>query len=184
MYGLFIQKSLSLARPGGVVGMIIPTSLLAGARFARLRSHIGNLADIISVQTMHEREGVFWDVQQEAAMLTLKKVRPGKRRRKLTKVSSGCDKVRPIQIGKFELPRDGKPWIIPRSRGQIQATSLFSRNLPNLEDYGLDIRTGSVVWNRDLRPRYSDRGGRSKLSCQRYPLVWSCLLYTSPSPRD
>ncbi len=173
LYGLFIQKSLPLVRPGGVVGMILPASLLAGARFARLRSYIGDHADVISVQTMQEREGVFWDVQQETAMLTLKKIRPGIRRRKLSKVISGCDMARPIQIGKFELPRDGNPWIIPRNLGQVDVTSLFSRNLPNLEDYGLDIRTGSVVWNRDIRPRYSHTTRQSHLSRQRYPLVWS-----------
>lgn len=173
LYGLFIQQSINLVRPGGVVGLIIPASLFAGARFAQLRSFIGSSADVISVQTMQEREGIFMDVQQEAAVLTLRKVRPKVRRRKLSRVSTVCGKVKSLPIGKCELPRDSRPWVIPRNRDQLDAAALFSRNLPRLEDYGVAIHTGTVVWNRDKRPRYAHRGRETQVNKRRFPLIWS-----------
>jgi adenine-specific DNA-methyltransferase len=173
MYGLFIQKSLSLLRPGGVVALIIPASLFAGARYAHLRSYISDRAEVVSIQTMQERVGVFMDVQQEAAVITLKRIGPGVRRRKFAKIGIVCEKIKANPIGQCELPRGRSPWVIPRKRGQVEATRLFSKDLPRLADYGIAIRTGSVVWNRDERPRYSTRGRETDNSVSRYPLVWS-----------
>lgn len=173
LYGLFIHKALNLVRPGGVVGLIIPASLFAGARYAYLRSFIGDSADVVSIRTMQERAGVFLDVQQEAAVLTLKKHVPKTRRRKFTKVGAVCDKVKSRSIGRVELPKGYRPWVIPRSKEQLEAASLFSRDLPTLVDYGIAIRTGSVVWNRDVRPRYPTREPKSGNGISRYPLIWS-----------
>ena len=173
LYGLFIHKALTLIRPGGVVGLIIPASLFAGARYAHLRSYIGGLADVISIQTMQERAGVFLDVQQETAVLTLKKFMRGVRRRSFTRIGTVSERVKSKSIARCELPKGCRPWVIPRSREQAEAASLFSKDLPTLAYYGLSIRTGSVVWNRDDRPRYPTRGPKSKNGVSRFPLIWS-----------
>ena len=175
LYGLFIQKVLTLVRPGGVVGLVIPANLFAGKRYAHLRSYIRSHADVVSIQTMQERTGVFMDVQQETAIITLKKIIPGVRRRKIVKIASVCEKVKvkAKPICRCELPRGESPWVIPRSLEQLDATKLFAKNLPRLEDYGIKIRTGSVVWNRDNRPKYSQRGSKNSCNKPCYPLIWS-----------
>ena len=63
--------------------------------------------------------------------------------------------------------------MIPKSKKQLKIASLFSTKLPTLRDYDVEVRTGSVVWNRDERNRFSTRGRVSKAAYGRYPLIWS-----------
>jgi len=173
LYGIFIHKSLSLVKPGGVVSLIVPASLFAGARYADLRSYITSQADVHSIQTIQKRVGVFMDVQQEAAIVTLIKSEPKVKRRAYTSISTICEKVESNYIGKCNLAKGKQPWVIPRSSKQADAASLFTKNLPRLANYGISIRTGSVVWNRDDRSRYSTRGSTNRPEITRYPLIWS-----------
>lgn len=174
LYGMFIHKSLSLVRPGGIVSLVIPASLFAGARYAELRSYISRKADVHSVQTIHNRDGVFIGVQQEVALLTLKKRMEGAKKRTYFSVGLVCDDVKSTPIGRCKLPKEHLPWIIPRSKDQAAAVDLFSKNLNTLADYGISVRTGSVVWNRDSRLRYPTRGSKSQNGkATRYPLIWS-----------
>ncbi len=173
LYGMFIHKSLSLARPGGVVCLIIPSSLFAGVRFEYLRSLIRDRADVTSIEIMQEREGVFMDVQQETAILTLRKLPAGAQRKNSAKITSISKAFSPMKIGACVIPLGKSPWIIPRKREQLAASRLFSSDLPKISDYGLSIRTGSVVWNRDKRPRFSTVDEELSSNQIRYPLIWS-----------
>ena len=173
LYGLFIHKSLNLVRPGGIVSLIVPASLFSGARYAELRSYITNISDVISVKSIEQRDGVFMDVQQEAAVVTMKAVKKGVKRRRYIRVglvSKGGDTA---SIGRCGMPKGNSPWIIPKSKKQINVATLFTKNLPTLTDYGIEVRTGSVVWNRDHRKRYATQGYASRSQFSRYPLIWS-----------
>ena len=88
LYGMFIQKCLELVRPGGVVSLIVPTSMFAGSNFRKLRKWIRSDATVLSIHCMNHRGGIFIDVQQETAILTLRRYNDGQRnvKNKATKI--------------------------------------------------------------------------------------------------
>jgi len=71
------------------------------------------------------------------------------------------------QGGTFDLPEDGGPWQVPRSLEQSQLIARM-RHMPHrLKDYGYEVSTGPLVWNRHKDQR-ADKPSKSA-----FPLIWA-----------
>lgn len=59
LYQLFAERMLRLTRPGGRVGMVMPSGLLADIGCADLRAHLFDRCDVDAVFTFDNRDGLF-----------------------------------------------------------------------------------------------------------------------------
>jgi adenine-specific DNA-methyltransferase len=168
LYGLFMDRAVQLARPGGLVSFLTPSSFLAGEYFKNLRSVLWREAPPVSLDFVHLRKGVFEDVLQETILATYRKAGC----RKPAKVSF----LHPLpgqplvaeSAGTFTLPREASaPWVLPRHANE----SGFAQNLgklpERLADWGYQVSTGPLVWNR-FKPQLLDRH-----VAEAVPLVWA-----------
>ena len=64
LYGLFLHAGLEMLRPGGVLGYIIPRSMLSGWYFQNLRRFVEGRAVLREIILLAERRGVFEGVLQ------------------------------------------------------------------------------------------------------------------------
>lgn len=170
MYGLFINRSLTLAKRGGLIGLLTPTSFLSGDSFSKLRAKLLRDACVLSVDMLGDRKSMFIDVLQETA-ITLLKPTEGSDEAK-TQIVVLTDDGRFQDVGKFPLPNSGSPWPIPRSADDAALVAAAEAGRFTLADYGYVPRVGSLVAYRDKRPRFAKRpvDAKGRLIV---PLVWA-----------
>lgn len=171
LYGLFTDLALRLARPGGVVAYVTPTSFLAGEYFKRLRALLGREAPPVNIDFVAARKGVFDDVLQETA-LTVYRRDPGPRNATVHLLDCREGLVDVRSAGRITLPIEPeRPWIIPRIPAQTSLVRQLTRLTHHLADYGYAVSTGPLVWNRH-KPQLSDRPLDGAL-----PLIWAeCVM--------
>ena len=58
-YQLFVERALQLARPGGRIGLVLPSGVVTDAGTAPLRRHLFERADVDSVTGLDNRGGIF-----------------------------------------------------------------------------------------------------------------------------
>ena len=58
-YQLFLERVLQLARPGGRVGLVLPSGIATDAGAAALRRHLFNTADVDSITGLDNHDGIF-----------------------------------------------------------------------------------------------------------------------------
>ena len=58
-YQLFVERALQLVRPGGRVGLIVPSGLLVDSGSARLRRRLFDHTDIETITGFENRKGIF-----------------------------------------------------------------------------------------------------------------------------
>lgn len=168
LYGVFTDLALRLARKGGIVAFVTPTSFLSGEYFKALRGLLGEEAPPASIDFVEGRKGVFADVLQETLLATYK--RGGDHRSgKVHFLSLAADgSVKTATAGSFHLPASPeKPWMMPRNERQGELLKRVGALSHRLADWGYTVSTGPLVWNRHKRG-LRDRPGR-----RRYPLVWA-----------
>jgi hypothetical protein len=59
LYQLFVERALQLVRPGGRIGLVLPSGFVSDAGAAPLRRHLFDRADIEAVTGLDNREGIF-----------------------------------------------------------------------------------------------------------------------------
>lgn len=168
LYGLFMDLAVRLARPGGLVSFLTPSSFLAGEYFKNLRAMLWKEAPPVSLDFVTARKGVFEDVLQETVLATYRK--GGKRAR--AKVSF----IHPLpgepvvqkSAGDFTLPKQATaPWFLPRHDNDALLAKRL-RSMPGrLADWGYRVSTGPLVWNR-YKPQLLDKAEAGAV-----PLVWA-----------
>lgn len=171
-YSLFIALSLHLARPGGLIALLIPTSFTGGPYFSRLRGKIRQLADVIRLDLIEKRSDEFLDVTQDTCVLFLRR----KREDATTHLAApSCALIRPTgvidELGDIHLPekQDGE-WILPGVRDGDSLKDVFRRPITfTLQDYGYEARSGYFVWNRSL----ADLENRDSPLRGELPLIWA-----------
>ena len=148
LYGLFTDAAINWARSGGVIAYVTPTSMLSGLYFKSLRNLLAHEAPPNALNFINEREGVFADVLQETMLATYRRNGIAKGPSVgFIKGSGEFMKKRKPEV--FALPRRADaPWLLPRSPDQsMLARRLWS--MPHrLADYGYEVSTGPLVWNR------------------------------------
>lgn len=172
IYGLFINRTLQLAKQGGLVGLITPTSFLSGRSFSKLRMKILTHGDTLHVDMLSDRNAMFIDVEQETAITVL-------RARACSKVVDSKTSVSVLKpdgefedVGEFLLPNSGRPWPIPRAASDAGLLKSAESAGFTLSDYGYVARVGHLVAYRDERPRF-DRQPTPKTGRLIVPLVWA-----------
>jgi adenine-specific DNA-methyltransferase len=168
LYGLFTDLAVRLARPGGVIAYVTPTSFLAGEYFKSLRNLLATEAPPLNLDFVSDREGVFDDVLQETLLATYR--RGGKADYATVHfiTPSSYDQFQAESSGTFRpgCPL-GAPWLIPRSSDQQELIGKLRVMRHRLSDYGYDVSTGPLVWNRHKSQL------ASTVSDGTLPLIWA-----------
>ena len=142
LYAMFLRRSMDMARPGGLVGFVVPTSFLQGPEFRTLRIALLKHADLLCLDLIDKRSGVFLDVTQDTCFVVFRRHPKGER--------TGTQDVPCVVLhpdgscepsGRFSPPSDGSPWRLPPE----EPLSLGGRVLA---DYGYRCAVGYLVVNR------------------------------------
>ena len=168
LYGVFTDLALRLARPGGVIAYVTPTSFLAGEYFKGLRVLLGWEAPPVSIDFVGARRGVFADVLQETLLAVYRRGKSeGKARVHLISPRPNGS-VETTGAGWFRLPESlERPWLVPRTKSQFDLVRRVEQFPSRLADYGYSVSTGPLVWNRH-KASLRQHAGEG-----RYPLIWA-----------
>lgn len=167
-YALFIGLALRLAKPGALVGVVAPSSFIAGKAFERLRSTIRSRSEVLRVDVL-ERQHVFYDVQQDACVALMRRLDSPK----LTTYSFApeCGRIdqtwTPVRQGRLAASTNDltAPWVLP----DLQGNDVFKACLGRLADYGARAKAGYFVWNREKHRMSRSKSKRP----HNFPLVWA-----------
>ena len=168
LYGVFTDLALRWTAPRGLIAYVTPTSFLAGQYFKALRELLAVEAPPVAVDVVDARQGVFDGVLQET-MLSVYRRSGSPTRASVHSISmSPGGRAETAPVGTFTLPAKASgPWLIPRRRDQARLIPRLERLSSRLADWGYQVSTGPLVWNRhksQLR-QYEEPG------CA--PLVWA-----------
>ena len=152
LYGLFMHTAVVLTRPGGLIGLVTPTSYLGGEYFKNLRDFLQRSAPPSRLSFVSDREHVFSDVLQETQLSVFRRGQSTstKKRTHLECIQPRPDRP-PVITDLGSLPpldSNGGPWILPRSRQQSDLVRRLNSMPTRLADYGYRVATGQLVWNR------------------------------------
>lgn len=167
LYGLFTDLAVRLVKEKGVIAYLTPTSFLAGQYFKSLREVVATETSPVEFDFVSDRNDVFDDVLQETMLSTYRKSRGDQAVRISLVVPKGLNAAQISRIGEVSIPRDGGPWLLPRSDEDIGLLAKASRKKTRLHDLGYAVSTGQLVWNRhksQLEPTL-------KKNC--FPLIWA-----------
>jgi adenine-specific DNA-methyltransferase len=168
LYGLFTDIAIRHTKPGGVIAYVTPTSFLAGEYYKKLRTLLVREAPPRSIDFVTARDGVFAEVLQETLLATYR------RGDAVTQVT--IHEIVPLDqhnllvqgAAAASLPTDpSTPWILPRGRADAALAAALGRMPHRLADWGYEVSTGPLVWNR-YKDQLSLRRARN-----RYPVVWA-----------
>lgn len=142
LYAMFLRRSMDMVRPGGLVGFVVPTSFLQGPEFRTLRIALLERADLLCLDLIDKRKGVFLDVTQDACFLVFHRRSKGEQAREL---DASCAVLHPDgscePSGRFLPPSDGNPWKLPLKEPVALGGHV-------LADYGYRCAVGYLVVNR------------------------------------
>lgn len=184
LYGLFTDLALRWVRSGGVVAYVTPTSFLAGEYSKNLRRLLGTKASPLSIDFIAERKGVFDEVLQETLLATYRRVDADQSPEPpgpvsvtfVTPVDETVLRISPV--GSFVLPIDpGSPWLVPRGAAQNVLIEHLRRMPHRLADWGYEVNTGPLVWNRHKKQLRETKG----VAC--LPLIWADAVRSDGSFR-
>ena len=161
-YALFTELCFRLVKPNGLVGLVLPSSFVAGPLYGKLRAFLRQRAEILVLGAVPYRNDVFIDVDQDITVVILRAGKPHR-------------VTAPVVFGSFErgqaftaktaavLPRETRePWVIPAIVAGVATGGA------TLDDYGVTARAGYFVWNRE-RKRMLTRKRRKR----DIPLIWA-----------
>lgn len=172
LYGLFIRKTLDIVKPGGLIGLLTPTSFLSGAYFSKLRISLLERSDILHLDMLSDRTSMFISVEQEIVVFVLQPRQRSQNKSPLTEICVLSPKGKYQHVGRCRLFGTGAPWPIPRS---VEDSVLLSGSLDwleRLENYGYTPKVGHLVPFRDKRNRFAKRPA-SKQNRHVVPIVWA-----------
>jgi len=165
IYALFVALALRRAKPGGLVGLIIPSSFIGGPFYDRLRKHIRRRAEVVALGTVEERDDLFLDVAQDVCLLMLRRSDAG--HPATSQVQFGTIDVSGAwtDTGRRTLPSDPTAaWELPPPPNSEVAGGA------TLADYGVAVSVGYFVWNRE-KTRLREAPEPNAV-----PLYWACNI--------
>lgn len=168
LYGVFTDIALRWTKPKGIIAYVTPTSFLAGEYFKALRSLLAAEAPPVAVDFIEARRGVFEDVLQEALLATYR--RRGKANgtavHYLAVTSDMAAEI--THAGRFTVPATpAAPWLAPRLPSHQRLIDRLTAMPHRLSDWGYQVSTGPLVWNRYKRQLRARPGADS------FPLIWA-----------
>ena len=160
-YALFTELSFRVAKRGGLVVLVIPSSFRAGPLYDRMREFIRSEGEILTIASIQDRDGVFIDVAQDISVLVARKGEP----------HSAGSKVRFPVIGSLSPTKSAVEERLPEvasSAWPFPATDPKAVGGATLTDYGVEAKAGYFVWNRERHRMVKTPG-----SAMAYPLIWA-----------
>lgn len=159
-YAVFAELCFRVAKPRGIVALVIPSSFRSGPLYDKMRQFISSQGQILALGTVTNRDDVFADVAQDISVLIVKK---GPAHKQLRPVEfpefTATGIARPVVAG--ALPEDLRsPWPMP-SRFEME------KGGATIADYGATAKAGYFVWNREGEKFCEENAPNS------YPLVWA-----------
>lgn len=167
-FGLFLHASLDRVVTGGSVAALIPTSFLGGAYSQRLRAMIAETAPLARLTFIDERSGVFHGgVLQETCLAIFHKGSERKTVHCSRAVTNG--ELEKTYLGRVKLCQEHPdlPWLLPRQTEDLQLVGRAAEFRHRLPDYGWQVSTGPLVWNR-YKPQIS-----SEPRDESVPILWA-----------
>jgi adenine-specific DNA-methyltransferase len=161
-YALFTKLSLSLAKPGGLVALVLPSSFIGGPLYDRLRIFIRSQAEILTLGAVLDREDLFVDVQQDVSVLVARVGEPHPFARAVK--FSACVGRGPLKnVALAKLPVEPESaWTVPAHASGITVGGA------TLSSYGATVRSGYFVWNREQHRMRKDAKRKFDI-----PLIWA-----------
>lgn len=100
LYAMFIRRALDQVPPNGLIGHILPASFLGGPEFSAFRRRIMQLADVLVLDVVEKRRGVFLDAIQDACFVvrqaTPRTSHQPTRRHRIKRSAAPLRRVRPF----------------------------------------------------------------------------------------
>ena len=175
-YGLFLHAGLEMLRPAGILGYIIPRSMLSGLYFKNLRCFIEQRANLREVTLITERKKVFENVLQGTMMLVLQR-QPAPTHSVKAAVARSVIDLDTQQMPYTQVSQDRvtrhlngtSVWFVADTRRTYEILDKMLDGHPLLSSpaVGCPAKTGPIVWNRVkslLRP---------SPEADTLPLVWA-----------
>ena len=170
-YALFIRYSIDSVKSGGLIALLVPTSFISGPYFGKLRKSILEDTNVVSIELLDQRNGIFIDVLQDTCILFLKK-KKGAHNHQLPECRLIDEDGKYKNAGYVNIPDEPsiRPWILPfEMRHDLPIYDYFSQSFSRLSDYGYGVRTGYYVWNREKDRCREGKKARKK----EFPLIWA-----------
>ncbi|MBI2497942.1 MAG: Eco57I restriction-modification methylase domain-containing protein [Opitutae bacterium] len=175
LYGVFTDLAITLTRPGGLIAFVTPTSFLGGQYFKNLRLVLEKQTRLQHISFIADRSDVFSSVLQETMLAVFRRARPSRiRTRHASRARveqvwiERANKVAVESLAKVRLMGEaGTPWLLPRSHEQVSLVRQLGVMPARLADYGYQVATGQLVWNRHKDQFRDQIGGKS------YPVLWA-----------
>jgi hypothetical protein len=149
-YQLFVERALQLVRPGGRVGLVLPSGVLADAGAGPLRRHLLDRAEVDEVTGLDNRDAIFPTHRGlRFALVTLTSGRP------TTEIRCRFGITSPDDLERGESQGGGAPVVLTR-RLLARLSGEDDLGIPNIAtapDLALVERLSAVV------PRLADEGG-------------------------
>lgn len=167
LYGLFTDLALRLAKQGGVISYLTPTSFLGGQYFMALRNLLTTEACPVAFDFVADRDGVFDDVLQETLLTSFKMTAKGQPARVSLVVPKGLNAAKIEKVGDVSVQSGGAPWLLPRTPRDTNFLAQIHQMPTRLAALGFAVSTGQLVWNRhkDQLRQIHEKGA--------LPLVWA-----------
>jgi len=175
-YGLFLHAGLEMLRPGGVLGYIVPRSMLSGLYFNNLRRFIEQRAILQEVTLIAERKKVFENVLQGTMILILQRQPTSARPLKTAVARSVTDletrRMPSARVSQEQVVRHlngTSVWFVADTQRTYDILDKILGHHPLLSSpaVGCPARTGPIVWNR-VKPLLC-----SSPKADTLPLVWA-----------
>lgn len=144
IYSLFIFKSIQLLKPNGKLIFVIPTSLLSGKYFEKIRSYIYKTCNIVDIIMLGTKD--FEDALQSTIILKIEKL--------------------------SETVKSNNNFVIKFSNTVIFSNKYININKilkgkKFISDYNCDVKTGNIVWNQ-----HKNKLSNKKLNSDYIPLIY------------
>lgn len=157
LYAMFLRRSMDQVRPGGLVGFVVPTSFLQGPEFRTLRVALLARADLLQVDLIEKRTGLFLDVVQDTCSVVFRRIEAVEKTE--ASLLARCAVLQgngiAVSRGNCAVARDGSPWMLPAPMGEPRGGSV-------LADYGYRCSVGYLVVNRQ-KDRLGSEAGEGKV---------------------
>ncbi|MEC9385146.1 MAG: N-6 DNA methylase [Pseudomonadota bacterium] len=167
IYGVFIERCIRSVKGDGLVGVLTPTSYFAGKNFEKLRVSINEKVTVNQVDLVQDREGVFIGVLQETAISIFSKRPALKSTPEIYSYKKGDGFVK---VGISDIPKNGRPWPLPRTKRDSEILKHAKGLTARLEDYDYKVKVGAYVDFRDKRETYTNLS--NDLGVKSVPLIW------------
>jgi hypothetical protein len=169
LYGLFTDLAARLAKPGGVIGYVTPTSFLGGLYYKKLRSFLAEAAPPVALDFVADRDNVFEGVLQETLLVVYAPGRTDTGLQVSAIRATALDRDgEVVPIGRYPAPASSEgPWVLPRTPDTARLIEVVRATPGRLSDHGFRVSTGPLVWNRH-KPQLADGPGDGS-----FPLLWA-----------